>query len=121
MVTVTKINDENLIEEFTITTLKKLDWVDPRKIPLEVEQYKTIPFFAIKYNDIYLGYAIILIHNEYVAELQANWHFYGVKFNSYNEFISEKKVVSKAISQVCKDYCNSRGINLLYYANDNWI
>lgn len=116
-----KILDENLIEEFTITTLKKLEWVDPRKIPLEVEQYKKIPFFAIKYNDIYIGYAIILILNEYAAELQANWRFYGVKFSSYDEMISEEKAVSKAVSQVCKDYCNSCGINLLYYVNDNRI
>lgn len=121
MITVKKISDNNLIEKITIDTLKHFEWIGSHKISLEVEQYKTIPFFAITYNDIYIGYAILLIHNKYIAELQVNWTFCGLKFNSYNELNSEKKAVSKTVLQTCKDYCNSRGMSLLYYVNYNWI
>lgn len=113
-ITVKEIKDNDLIEEITVNTLKKREWIDPRKIPLEVEQYKTIPFFAVMYDNIYVGYAILLIHNEYVAELQCTWDLNYPGFTDYNEYMSKVKDVEKTIDGVCKDYCNSRGMSLLY-------
>lgn len=119
MITVKEVKDKNVIEKITTNTLKRLNRVEPHKIPLEAYQNTKMPFFTIKYDDVNIGYAILIIHNEYVAELQEMWSLDCFKFSSYGEHIAKIKEVSRRVGGFCNDYCNSRGMNLLYkHASD---
>ncbi|MBD5146470.1 MAG: hypothetical protein HDT21_11275 [Ruminococcus sp.] len=114
MITVKEIKDCNLIEKITIDTLKCFEWIEPYKISIEAYQNTTTPFFAIAHDDIYIGYAILIIHNKYVAELQINKTFKDFSFVNYNEYRLKNRDVSKAVAKACKDYCDLRGMSVLY-------
>ena len=114
MINVKEVKDANLIEKITTDTLKCFEWIQPHKISLEACKNKTMPFFAISYDDIYIGYAILIIHNKYVAELQINKTFKSFSFANYNEYRLKNRDVSKAVAKACKDYCDLRGMSVLY-------